>query len=186
MAVDSQKVTDFLLLANSIWAAPLQFSLAIALLWAQVGWPSLAGLVIMLLMLPVNAAISGRIQGRQKRVMAEKDRRSKLMSELLSGIKVLKLYAWERAFSEKVLNLRAQECAQLYRIAYLTGSMFFAWAATPFLVGFFTFALYVLDGNVLDPNKAFVSLALFNIIKGPMGQLPVFLSNGATVSWKRF
>ena len=34
--------------------------------------------------------------------MRDKDRRCKLMDEILNGIKVLKLYAWEQSFQSKV------------------------------------------------------------------------------------
>ncbi|XP_017479612.1 PREDICTED: multidrug resistance-associated protein 1-like [Rhagoletis zephyria] len=179
MSVDSQRLTDFLLWANSIWAAPLQFGIAIYLLWQQVGWASMAGLIFMFILLPFNGWISARIRNNQMKVMKEKDKRTKLMNEILNGMKVLKLYAWENSFKDKIQSLRDYECKELYNIAYLSGFMFFAFSAAPFLVGLLTFALYVLSGNVLDPNKAFVSLSLFNIIRVPMGMLPMLLSMGA-------
>ncbi len=207
MSVDSQRLTDFLLWANSIWAAPLQFGIAIYLLWQQVGWASMAGLIFMFILLPFNGWISARIRNNQMKVMKEKDKRTKLMNEILNGMKVLKLYAWENSFKDKIQSLRDYECKELYNIAYLSGFMFFAFSAAPFLVSFLfglptffpslkpfsnyiiffyqvgllTFALYVLSGNVLDPNKAFVSLSLFNIIRVPMGMLPMLLSMGAMV-----
>lgn len=42
-----------------------------------------------------------------------------------------------------------------------------------------TFAVYVLidDQNVLDAQKAFVSLALFNILRFPLNMLPMVISS---------
>lgn len=40
-----------------------------------------------------------------------------------------------------------------------------------------TFATYVLLGNTLTASKAFVALALFNIIRFPMTALPWMLMN---------
>ncbi|CAK9253360.1 unnamed protein product, partial [Sphagnum jensenii] len=49
-------------------------------------------------------------------------------------------------------------------------------------VGLFSFATYVLisSDNILNANKAFVSLSLFNIMRLPLGFLPLLLSTGAT------
>lgn len=43
-------------------------------------------------------------------------------------------------------------------------------------VSLVTFAVYVLDdNNVLTPQKAFVSLTLFGIIRMPMSMLPMII-----------
>ena len=41
--------------------------------------------------------------------MKEKDERSKMMTEILNGIKVLKMYAWEPFFEQKVEEIRDRE-----------------------------------------------------------------------------
>ena len=134
MSVDSQRLVDFLNWVNSIWSAPLQLGIAIYLLWQQVGYASMAGLVFMIILLPFNGWISALIRGNQVKLMREKDKRTKLMNEILNGMKVLKLYAWENSFLSKISELRSYECTELYKIAYLSGFMFFAFSAAPFLV----------------------------------------------------
>ena len=187
MSVDSQKLIDFIGYVNMVWSAPLQLVIATVLLWNQVNWAAIAGISFLFLMIPFNVYISARIRTNQIKVMKEKDKRTKLMNEILNGMKVLKLYAWENSFRSMIEGFRNVECDQLYKIAYLSGSMFFAFAAAPFLVGLITFMTYVLMGNVLDPNKAFVSLSLINLIRLPMGLFPMLLSMGAMalVSIKR-
>ena len=66
--------------------------------------------------------------------MKHKDSRIKLMNEVLNGIKVLKLYAWELSFKEKVLTIRNIELKMLKKSAYLHAAASFAWAVTPFFV----------------------------------------------------
>lgn len=48
-----------------------------------------------------------------------------------------------------------------------------------FQVALSTFSVYVMikDTNVLDAQKAFVSLALFNILRFPLNMLPMVISN---------
>jgi ATP-binding cassette subfamily C (CFTR/MRP) protein 1 len=38
-----------------------------------------------------------------------KDERIKLTNEMFSGIKIIKLYAWERSFEAKIRRVRDQE-----------------------------------------------------------------------------
>lgn len=66
--------------------------------------------------------------------MKNKDERVKLINEVLSGIKVLKLYAWEEAFRKKVEDIRTKEVKQLKRIAYLSAFAVLLWSCSPFLV----------------------------------------------------
>lgn len=69
--------------------------------------------------------------------MKSKDNRIKLMNEVLNGIKVLKLYAWELAFKDKVSAIRKSELNVLKKTAYLGAVSTFTWVCAPFLVGTF-------------------------------------------------
>ena len=51
--------------------------------------------------------------------MKKKDNRSRLMNEVLNGMKVVKLYAWEKHFKQEVSDLRADEMSQLIKSTYL-------------------------------------------------------------------
>lgn len=73
----------------------------------------------MLLLIPINAFLAGRIKTLQIKQMKNKDQRVKLMNEILSGIKVLKLYAWEHSFEEQVMGIRTKEIKVLKDAAYL-------------------------------------------------------------------
>lgn len=109
-------------------------------------------------------------------LMKEKDSRAKLMNEILNGIKILKLYAWEPAFFERVAGLRNIELAVLKKEAYVLAVMVLSFTIAPFLVALAAFTVYVLTGNTLDANTAFVSLSIFNILRLPMAWLPLLIS----------
>lgn len=51
--------------------------------------------------------------------MRNKDQRLKLMSDLLKGIKMVKLYAWELPFIRSVQGIRAREIRVLRRLAHI-------------------------------------------------------------------
>ena len=71
-----------------VWSSPLQIAGAIFFLWQQLGPSVLAGLAVMVLLIPLNGAIAAKTRNYQIRQMKEKDQRVKMMNEILSGIKV--------------------------------------------------------------------------------------------------
>ncbi|XP_043087211.1 multidrug resistance-associated protein 1 isoform X2 [Puntigrus tetrazona] len=189
MSVDAQRFMDLITYINMIWSAPLQVILALYFLWQNLGPSVLAGVAVMVLMVPINAVIAMKTKTYQVAQMKSKDNRIKLMNEVLNGIKVLKLYAWELAFKDKVSAIRESELRVLKKTAYLGAVSTFTWVCAPFLVALSTFAVYVLvdEHNILDAQKAFVSLALFNILRFPLNMLPMVISSmvQASVSMKR-
>ncbi|OXA43509.1 multidrug resistance-associated protein 1 [Folsomia candida] len=189
MSVDVQRCTEFAQFAYFLWSGPFIIGLSVYFLWGILGPASLAGLFVMVLMLPVNAIIAGKIRKLQVTQMKKKDERVKLMNEMLSGIKVLKLYAWEPCFEKQITEIRHVELDVLKKTAFLNAYSNVLWTCSPFLVAISTFGTYVLlsEENVLDAHKIFVSLSLFNAMSVPLTFLPLIIVNfvQAVVAIKR-
>ena len=66
--------------------------------------------------------------------MMVKDERLKLMNQVLSGIRVLKLYAWEHHFEKRLLELREAELKYLRNNQILGAITFMTFFSSPFLV----------------------------------------------------
>ncbi|KAL4228773.1 hypothetical protein ACF0H5_011815 [Mactra antiquata] len=178
MSVDCQRLQDMTGYLWMLWSAPVQVILALVLLWQTLGPSVLAGLAIMVLLIPLNGFMAMKQRKYQITQMKFKDERIKLMSEVLNGIKVLKLYAWEPSFEQKVRDIRDKELNVIKKAAYLSAVSTFFWTSAPFLVTLATFATYILidSTNYLDAQKAFVSLSLFNILRFPINLLPMIIS----------
>lgn len=138
MAVDAQKFVDLTAYLNMIWSAPLQIILALYFLWQVLGPSVLAGLAVMIILIPINGFIANKVKILQIKQMKNKDERVKLMNEVLSGIKVLKLYAWEPSFEAQILKIRNKEMKVLKEAAYLNAGTSFIWSCAPFLVRLFS------------------------------------------------
>ncbi|XP_060528661.1 multidrug resistance-associated protein 1-like [Cylas formicarius] len=179
MAVDANKFQELTMFLNLIWSGPLNIILAMYFLWQELGPSVMAGLAVMLLLIPVNGFIVRLTKRLQLRNMKNKDERVKQMNEILNGIKILKLYAWEPSFQQQIMKIRNKEVSVMRKSAYLGAANAFIWNFVPFMVTCVTFATYVLidEKNVLDASKAFVSLSLFNILRMPMSMLPSVVSN---------
>jgi len=100
------------------------------------------------------------------------------MNEILSGIKVIKLYGWELSFEKIVGKIRNDELSYLRKIGYYNMCSSFIWVCAPLIVSVVSFGTFVLidKNNVLDANTAFVSLSLFNVLRFPLTVLPGVIS----------
>ncbi|KAI9148595.1 ATP-binding cassette glutathione S-conjugate transporter ycf1 [Blastocladiella emersonii ATCC 22665] len=188
MSVDAQKLNDLCTYLHIVWSGPFQIALALYFLWAQLGPAVLAGLFVMIIMIPFNAKFVKRQQAIQKDQMRCKDSRLRLMDELLSGIKVVKLYAWELFFLNKIDNVRQRELRNLKKYGWLSAATGFSWMCTPFLVAFVSFSVHTLvQKEPLTPTKAFVSLSLFNLLQFPLTMFPNVINScvEASVSLNR-
>lgn len=179
MAVDSQRFQDLLMYINLLWSAPFQIIGAVFLLYRELGWPVFAGVACMALVLPCNAFLANRVKMCQMKIMKTKDERIKQVNEILGGIKVFKLYAWENSFMASLFDYRKRELRFLTRSLTLDAIQSFIWQCSPFTVALITFAVYVTasSSNILDPGKAFVSISLFNILRSPLTMLPNLISS---------
>ena len=182
MAIDTQRIIDYLVMVNLIWSSAIQIIISVILIWQQLGLATIAGISVMILMMVPNSLISNQFKIEQSKQMINKDGRTKTLNEALSGIKVLKVYAWTKAFIKKISSFRDKEIASLKTIMICFSILVFAFNVAPFLVSLASFVTYVFVytefQDRLDANKIFVSLSLFNIIRIPLGLIPLLVSNG--------
>ncbi|XP_064920229.1 multidrug resistance-associated protein 1-like isoform X6 [Columba livia] len=133
MLADAQQLMDLTVNINLLWSAPFQIVMAVIFLWQELGLSVLAGVVVLLLVIPINALIAAKVTRLQKSQMRYSDQRVKLLSEMLHGIKILKLYAWEPAYQRKVMNIREREVDVLKSSGHLTTYSMLTLTCIPFM-----------------------------------------------------
>jgi hypothetical protein len=86
-----------------------------------------------------------------------------------------------------LFQVRENELDVLKSASYLGAVANFSWTCAPFLVSLVTFICYTTIGNELTPQKAFVALSLFNLLRFPLAMLPFMITSiiEADVSRKR-
>ena len=187
MSIDTDRIVNFSPSLHALWSLPFQFIVSFYLLYNQLGISVFAGVIFTVAMIPVNKMIADVIGKFSTKMMAAKDDRVKYMSEILQGIRVIKYFLWEEYFKHRVNQVRKSELKQLAGRKYMDAICVFLWAVTPVLISVTTFATYVLTGGQLTAAKVFTSIALFQMLTGPLNAFPWVL-NGcveAFVSIKR-
>ncbi|XP_069971116.1 ATP-binding cassette sub-family C member 3 [Penaeus vannamei] len=189
MAVDAQCIGETAILLWSLFGAPAIILATMVFLWEELGVSVLAGVAVLFLIVPLNSYLSNRMKSLLFAALKFRDQRVKMVSEIISGIKVLKLYAWEGSFANKVKEVRNEEIRLLKKVAFLKAFNSFIFNSSPCMVALASFTTYLLASpdNVLDAKKAFVAISLFDIMRLPIVMLPTTISQviQAMVALKR-
>lgn len=174
----TRRFFELILYLHIIWSGPLVIALCIYFLWQILGVAAITGIVVMILMFPLNAYVANKQKYFQLKQMLKKDERVKTMNEIMSGMKVLKLYAWEASFEAAVNKIRKKELQIIKSGAVVNAYVFFIWNMIPFLVTIASFATFVLvdpENNKITANTVFVSVSLFNLLRIPMTVFPIMI-----------
>lgn len=110
--------------------------------------------------------------------MRQRDQRCGVLQQLLQGVRVVKMYAWDDCFFRRIMQDRSTEVNLLRRWWNALGVSRLQWQLTPFLVSAASFSFFLLlQGEQLDAATAFAALALFNVLRFPLQLLPNTLNS---------
>ncbi|XP_042578705.1 ATP-binding cassette sub-family C member 9 isoform X7 [Cyprinus carpio] len=169
VAIETNQLMWFLFLCPNLWAMPVQIIMGVILLYYLLGNSALIGAGVILLLAPVQYLIATKLADTQKSTLDYSTDRLKKTTEILKGIKLLKLYAWENIFCDRVEETRGKELTSLKTFALYTSMSIFLNAAIPIAAVLATFVTHAYIEEVrLSPDKAFASLALFHILVTPL------------------
>ncbi|XP_028342907.1 ATP-binding cassette sub-family C member 10 isoform X2 [Physeter macrocephalus] len=176
LGTDSERLLNFAGSFHEAWGLPLQLAITLYLLHQQVDVAFVGGLILALLLVPVNKVIATRIMASNQEMLRHKDARVKLVTELLSGIRVIKFFGWEQALGARIEACRARELGRLWVIKYLDAACVYLWAALPVVISIVIFITYILLGHQLTATKVFTALALVHMLILPLNNFPWVIS----------
>ncbi|XP_071803247.1 ATP-binding cassette sub-family C member 9-like [Asterias amurensis] len=188
MASDATNVMTSVQTVSFLWSSPIKITLILVLTYFQIGLSALIGASCFLIVIPLQAKVGAILASRQKAILLCADQRLKQTNEVLQGIKLLKMYAWEQLYCEAIEAVRKRELRHLLWINTCLIVSVFMTLGLPFLVTFMAFSTYTpLTGKLLTPDITFSTLALFNEIAIPLYNIPLSLSAlvSAVVSSRR-
>lgn len=175
MSVDTQRLQDLTQYINILWSGPFQIIICLASLHGLLGNAMWVGVLIMIIMVPINASIARYQKKLQKTQMKNKDARTGVISEILNNIKSLKLYGWEIPYKEKLNFVRNErELKNLKKMGIFQSFSVFTWNCAPFFVSCSTFAAFIfLHKDIpLSTDIVFPALSLFNLLAFPLAVFP--------------
>ncbi|GAB5566426.1 ATP-binding cassette sub-family C member 4 isoform X2 [Prionailurus iriomotensis] len=93
------------------------------------------------------------------------DVRIRTMNEVITGIRIIKMYAWEKSFADLVTSLRRKEISKILRSSYLRGMNLASFFVASKNIVFVTFTTYVLLGHVITASHVFVAVTLYGAVR---------------------
>uniref|UniRef100_A0A668RD33 Multidrug resistance-associated protein 4 n=1 Tax=Oreochromis aureus TaxID=47969 RepID=A0A668RD33_OREAU len=162
---DVNKFDEVTLYLHFLWIGPLQAASVIILLLYAIGPSCLAGMAVFFFMMPVQTMF-GRLFSRLRAETAVlTDERIRTMSEVISGIRVIKMYGWEKPFGALVDEVRRMEISKIMKSSYLRGLNMASFFAASKVIIFVTVCVYVLTGNTLSASRVFMAVSLYGAVR---------------------
>ncbi|XP_059984735.1 ATP-binding cassette sub-family C member 4 [Lagenorhynchus albirostris] len=156
------QVTIFL---HFLWAGPLQAIIVTILLWMEIGISCLAGMAVLIILLPLQSCIGKLFSSLRSKTAAFTDTRIRTMNEVITGIRIIKMYGWEKSFADLITSLRRKEISKILRSSYLRGMNLASFFVASKIIVFVTFTTYVLLGNVITASRVFVAVTLYGAVR---------------------
>ncbi|KAI8129034.1 putative multidrug resistance-associated protein lethal(2)03659 [Lucilia cuprina] len=149
-----------------IWIMPLQAVLICYLISLKIGLAAVVGVVGLLLKtIPVQTGLSKLASKLRMKIAERTDARVGIMNELVQGIQVIKMYAWEKPFQNVVKEARRKEIKQIRYASYLRGFYLSTMVFTERSTLYITIAAAVLMGNMISADIVFSAAGYYNILQ---------------------
>ena len=103
---DAQKLEKVLWAIFLCLFAPLEVLASCIILWLLIGWRALAGVVFYVIVVVYVTVASHQTKNLRVKSAAATDKRLEVMNEILSGIRAVKIYAWEMNFTKAIKLIR--------------------------------------------------------------------------------
>ncbi|CAL8127080.1 unnamed protein product [Orchesella dallaii] len=160
-----------------LWVGPIQTAIVTYILWGYYGPSCLAGLCVLVLFVPFQAYCGKLFSGLRQSTATKTDRRIRVMNEIVSGMRVIKMYTWEKPFAALVNDSRKDEVKVIRKTSRLRAINMSLFYTSSKLIIFLTLLVYVLTDNTLTAEKVFVTLSLYNNVRLIM---TLFFPNGVS------
>jgi ATP-binding cassette, subfamily C (CFTR/MRP), member 1 len=182
MSTDSSRVDFAAGYCHIGWVAIIQMCLILAILLVNIGPSALAGFGLLILSAPILGKIVRKLAVKRFKSTKFTDARVRITQEILSSMRVIKYYAWEKSFLSKVMDLREKELKIVRFLLVMRAGVNAVSMTIPVYASILAFVTYSLTGHGLNPADIFSSLTLFNLLRMPLMFLPIVFG-ASTDAW---
>ncbi|XP_076004916.1 ATP-binding cassette sub-family C member 4-like isoform X3 [Genypterus blacodes] len=122
-------------------------------------------MVILMFLMPTQTMFGRLFSKFRSKTAALTDNRIRTMNEVVSGMRIIKMYAWEKPFAALVSEVRSKEISKIMMSSYLRGLNMGSFFCASKIILFVTFTLYVLLGNTISASRVFVTVSLYSAVR---------------------
>ncbi|KAG4069579.1 hypothetical protein HA402_006945 [Bradysia odoriphaga] len=157
-----------IMFVHYLWVGPLETVVVTYLMYREIGISSVIGVAFLLAFIPLQAFLGKKTSSLRLKTALRTDERVRMMNEIIQGIQVIKMYAWEKPFGKMVAMARKKEIKVIRYVSYIRGILLSFIMFTTRVSIFVSLVAFALLGNVVTAEKAFVITAYYNILRQTM------------------
>eukprot|EP00064_Thunnus_orientalis_P001052 superscaffoldBa00000065_g1053 len=162
---DVNRFDEVTLYLHFLWIGPLQAATVIILLMYAIGPSCLAGMAVFFILMPIQTMFGRLFSTLRAETAILTDDRIRTMNEVISGIRVIKMYGWEKPFAALVDEVRRMEISKIMKSSYLRGLNMASFFVASKIIIFVTVCVYVLMGNKLTASRVFMAMSLYGAVR---------------------
>lgn len=110
---------ELLYMSHYIWTLPVYIIVAVGILWYYIGYAGIVGVGIIVAHLIIIIFLGKVVMTIRLKIGKITDSRVKMITNLIEGIKLVKLYTWEKPYLTMIKNERNKEIFQYTKLAWL-------------------------------------------------------------------
>lgn len=179
MASDSEGIAELSFIFPEVLSSLLLIASSLVVLWTLIGSAAFVAFGAMMVVVPFTHAAARRFAHTDDELWHWRDRRVSLVSQILSAIRLVKYFAWEKSVEREIAEIRNKELGAATRLVRNEALSTVIFLASTTLVAFIGLGAYVLFGGQLSAAVVFPLLLLLSQLEGPVGHLPHFIKNTA-------
>jgi ABC-type multidrug transport system fused ATPase/permease subunit len=170
---DAVRIANFAAENNLFLSTFVNLTLALIILFRLLGWLGVcAGLIMPILLIPLNLRATRMYSDAQDSVMSIRDQRMALIGEALQGIRQIKFTSLEKRWQDMVAVIRTNELKEQWSVYILTSDLLCIWMSAPLLFSTVALAVYGWQNGGMSPAVAFTALSIFGTLEYALSVVP--------------
>jgi ABC-type multidrug transport system fused ATPase/permease subunit len=167
MSSDSDSVSNMGSIFGDVIYNFVLISGFVVLLFWYLGHAAWVGLIVLCALIPMTKRTGRLFSELDTQLMKKRDARATLMSQILSSIRVVKYFTWEKSVTREVQKLRHEELRLRGQLARTEMGSTLVYVGVGTMVLFVVLGAHVLMGGKLEPALVFAAVSLFRLVEDP-------------------
>ncbi|XP_076803641.1 ATP-binding cassette sub-family C member 5-like [Clavelina lepadiformis] len=172
LANDGQRLAELIMFGGILFGAPFMLIVTTIFCCIFLGWTALIGILAFITFIPIQMILGKTMAKYRRKTIIITDKRVRMMNEILTCVKLIKMYAWEKSFAIAIEKIRDQEKKLLTKAGFVQAFMVSIVPIVPVMSTVLLFLVHTLIGYELDAAKAFTIIAVFNAMRIILGVMP--------------
>ncbi|KAL3282142.1 hypothetical protein HHI36_005337 [Cryptolaemus montrouzieri] len=158
---DISQIEEAFYFINDLWVESIQAIVVLYLLYIKLGPSGITGLSIVVVLAVIQVYIGKVLFKKRQDANSKSDERLQLTQEIITAIRVLKMYSWEDFFAKKIIDARKSEICKIRTLCILRFTTNFLGALSTKLSFLFILLFYIWFGNSLSAEIVYYVTTCF-------------------------